>query len=231
MWNKAIAEAMGTLFLVLIGTGAVVFGESMLSIALAFGLIVIAMAYSIGTISGAHMYPAVSLAMFLNGRMNFKGFMVYVGAQLVGAVPGSTILRYFLIQSGKNATNLGATVLAEGLTVSGGFIIELILTFLFVLVILTATGKNGDPHMAGLVIGLTLVAIILMGGTTTGISLNPARSFGPALLMGGTALSQLSLYVLSTLLGGALAALVAKYVLDTEAGAPGVEQDKDESIT
>lgn len=97
MWNKAIAEAMGTLFLVLIGTGAVVFGESMLSIALAFGLIVIAMAYSIGTISGAHMYPAVSLAMFLNGRMNFKGFMVCVGAQLVGAVPGSTILRYFLI--------------------------------------------------------------------------------------------------------------------------------------
>lgn len=97
--------------------------------------------------------------------------------------------------------------------------------------ILTATGKNGDPHMAGLVIGLTLVAIILMAGTTTGISLNPARSFGPALLMGGTALSQLSLYVLSTLLGGALAALVAKYVLDTEAGAPGVEQDKDESIT
>jgi aquaporin Z len=75
MWNKAIAEAMGILFLVLIGTGAVVFGESMLSIALAFGLIVIAMAYSIGTISGAHMYPAVSLAMFLNGRMNFKGFM------------------------------------------------------------------------------------------------------------------------------------------------------------
>lgn len=97
MWNKAIVEAMGTLFLVLIGTGAVVFGESMLSIALAFGLIVIAMAYSIGTISGAHMYPAVSLAMFLNGRMNFKGFMVCVGAQLVGAVPGSTILRYFLI--------------------------------------------------------------------------------------------------------------------------------------
>ena len=231
MWKKAIAEVMGTLFLVLIGTGAVVFGDSMLSIALAFGLIVIAMAYSIGTISGAHMNPGVSLAMFLNGRMNFKGFMVYVGAQLAGAVAGSAILRYFLIQSGKDATNLGATILAEGLTVSGGFIIELILTFLFVLVILTATGKNGDPHMAGLVIGLTLVAIILMGGTTTGISLNPARSFGPALLMGGTALSQLWLYFIAPLLGGSLAAFVAKYVLDTEAGAPGVEQEKDEAIT
>ena len=107
MWKKAIAEGMGTLFLVLIGTGAVVFSDSMLSIALAFGLIVIAMAYSIGTISGAHMNPAVSLAMFLNRRMNFKGFIVYVGAQLAGAVAGSAILQYFLIQSGKDATNLG----------------------------------------------------------------------------------------------------------------------------
>ena len=135
MWKKAIAEGMGTLFLVLIGTGAVVFGDGMLSIALAFGLIVIAMAYSIGTISGAHMNQGVSLAMFLNSRMNFKGFMVYVGAQLVGAVASSAILRYFLIHSGKNATNLGATVLAEGLTVSGGFMIKFILTFLFVFVI------------------------------------------------------------------------------------------------
>ena len=85
--------------------------------------------------------------------------------------------------------------------------------------------------MAGLVIGLTLVAIILMGGTTTGISLNPARSIGPALLMGGSALSQLWLYFIAPLLGGVLAAFVAKYVLDTEAGAPGVEQEKDEAIT
>ena len=107
MWKKAIAEVIGTLFLVLIGTGTVVFGDSMLSIALAFGFIVIAMAYSIGTVSGAHMNPAVSLAMFLNGRMSFKGFIVYVGAQLVGAVAGSAILQYFLIQSGKDATNLG----------------------------------------------------------------------------------------------------------------------------
>lgn len=101
----------GYIILVLIGTGAVVFGEGMLSIA---------MAYSIGNISGAHMNPGVSLAMFLNGRMNFKGFMVYVGVQLVGAVAGSAILQYFLIQSGKDATNLGATILAEDLTASSG---------------------------------------------------------------------------------------------------------------
>lgn len=107
MWKKAIAKVIGTLFLVLIGTGAVVFGDSMLSIALTFGLIVIAMAYSIGTISGAHMNPGVSLAMFLNGRMSFKGFIIYVVAQLAGAVAGSVILQYILIQSGKDATNLG----------------------------------------------------------------------------------------------------------------------------
>lgn len=230
MWKKAIAELIGTLFLVLIGTGAAVFGDGMVSTALAFGLIIMAMAYSIGTVSGAHMNPAVSLAMFINQRMSFKGFMTYVLAQLVGALAGSAILQFFLSQSGKSTANLGATVLSEGLTVSGGFVIELILTFLFVLVILTTTGKKGDPHMAGLVIGFTLAAIILMGGTTTGISLNPARSFGPAVLTGGAAFSQLWLYFLAPLLGGALAAWVAKFLLDTEAGAPGVEQAKDEAI-
>lgn len=231
MWKKAISEAMGTLFLVLIGTGAVVYGEGMVSTALAFGLIVIAMAYSIGTISGAHINPAVSLAMLINGRMDFKEFIVYVVSQLVGAVAGSAILQFFLSQSGESTASLGSTVLAEGLTTSGGFIIEVLLTFLFVLVIVTVTGKNGDPHFAGLIIGLTLTAIILMGGTTTGISLNPARSFGPALLEGGAALSQLWLYFLAPLLGGALAAFVGKYVLNTETGAPGVEQEKGESLS
>lgn len=230
MWKKAIAEILGTLFLVLIGTGAAVFGESMLSVALAFGLIVIAMAYSIGTISGAHLNPAVSLAMLLNGRMNFKDFIVYIIAQFIGALTGSALLQYFLIQSGKDTANLGATVLAEGLTVSGGFMIELILTFLFVFVIMTTTGKNGVPHMAGLIIGLALTSIILMGGTTTGISLNPARSFGPAILMGGTALSQLWLYFLAPLLSGALAAVVVKYILDTEIANSEKLHEKDQLI-
>lgn len=231
MWKKAVAEFMGTLFLVLIGTGAVVFEVGMVGVALAFGFIFIAMAYSIGTISGAHVNPAVSIAMFVNGRMSFTEFMVYVIAQLVGAVAGSAILQYILTQMGSDATNLGATVLADGLSVSGGFMIELVLTFLFVLVIVAATGKKGDPHLAGMVIGVTLTALILMGGTTTGVSLNPARSLGPALLMGGTALSQLWLYIVSPLLAGALAALVSKYTLDSEMGAPGVEQAKDEPLT
>lgn len=230
MVKKALAEAVGTLFLVLIGTGAVVFGESMVHVALTFGFILIAMAYSIGTISGAHLNPAVSLAMLLNGRMTFQAFLSYVAAQLTGALFGSAILKFILTQSNMSTDNLGATVLADNLTLAGGFVIELILTFLFVLVILTVTGKNGDPHMAGLIIGLTLAAIILMSGTTTGTSLNPARSFGPAILIGGAALSQLWMYFLSTLLGGTIAAHVAKVLLGTEAGAPGVEQEKEEAI-
>lgn len=233
MLKKAIAEVIGTFVLVLIGPGAVVLGDpesGLLGVALAFGLTVVAMAYSVGPVSGAHMNPAVSLAMYLNKRISLKGLLTYVGAQLVGALAGSAMLRFFLSQSGRDTTNLGATTLAEGITVSGGFVIEVVLTFIFVLVILAATGRQGDSHLAGLIIGLTLIALILMGGTTTGVSLNPARSFGPAILMGGAALSQLWLYTLSTLLGGALAALVAKYVLDTEAGSPGVEQEKAERI-
>lgn len=233
MLRKGIAEAIGTFALVLVGTGTVVLGNSqsgLLGIALAFGLTVIAMAYSIGTVSGAHLNPAVSFAMFVNKRMDLKGLITYIGAQLVGALAGSATLKFFLNQSGADTTNLGATTLAEGLSASGGFIIEVVLTFLFVLVILTATGRHGDPHKAGLVIGLTLTALILVGGNLTGAGYNPARSFGPAVLMGGTAFSQLWLYTLAPLLGAGLAAFVANYVLETEAGAPGVELEKDEII-
>ncbi|MGP6140437.1 MULTISPECIES: MIP/aquaporin family protein [unclassified Jeotgalibaca] len=226
MIKKALAEMIGTFALVLIGTGTVVLGDGttgLLGIGFAFGLAVVAMAYSVGTISGAHLNPAVSLAMFINKRINLQTFAAYVVAQLVGAVAGSGVLRLILSQVGGDTSNLGATVLAEGVTLFGGFMIELILTFIFVMVILAATGKNGDAHFAGLIIGLTLVALILLGGTTTGVSLNPARSFGPAVFMGGAALSQLWMYTLATLAGGGLAAVVAKFVLDTEAGAPGVE--------
>lgn len=243
MLKKAIAELIGTFALVLIGTGAIVLGNGVsgvLAIGLTFGLTVVAMAYSVGTVSGAHLNPAVSLAMYINKRIDFTTFGSYVGAQLIGAVAGSGLLRLILSQTGGNVSNLGATVLAEGVTLFGGFMIELILTFIFVMVILIATGKHGDSHLAGLVIGLTLVALILMSGPTTGASFNPARSFGPAILMGGAALSQLWMYTLATLAGGALAAVAAKFILDTEAsgaavtvapkfildtdaGAPGVE--------
>lgn len=233
MMKKALAEALGTFTLVLIGTGAIVLGDGqagLLGIGFAFGLTLMAMAYSVGTVSGAHVNPAVSLAMYLNKRISLPVLLSYVVAQLAGAVAASALLRFFLDQSGKDTLNLGATTLAEGLTMPGGFVIEVVLTFIFILVILTVTGRQGDPHMAGIVIGLTLTFTIIMGGATTGVSLNPARSFGPAILMGGAALSQLWMYTLSTLLGGALAAFTAKYLLDTEAGAPGAEQEKAEPI-
>lgn len=231
--KKAIAEFIGTFTLVLVGTGAVVLGDpqsGLSGIALAFGLIFIAMAYSVGTISGAHLNPAVSLAMFVNKRMGLHGLLTYVVAQLLGALAGSAVLQFFLAQSGGDTANLAATTMAEGLSVTGGFAIEFILTFLFVLVIVAVTGKEGDTHLAGIIIGLTLIALILAGGTTSGASLNPARSFGPAILMGGTALSQLWLYTLAPLLGAALAAVVAKFALDTEMGAPGVEQEVTDHI-
>lgn len=219
MIKKTIAEFIGTFALVLIGTGSIVLGDEetgLLGIALAFGFVVIAMAYSVGTVSGAHLNPAVSLAMYLNKRLTFKGLIVYILAQLVGAIAGSAMLRLFLTQTGKSIANMGTTVLADGVTITGGFIIELVLTFLFILVILITTGQKGNAQLAGLSIGLTLIALILVGGTTSGTSLNPARSFGPAIFTGGPALSQLWLYSLAPLLAGILAAFVAKYVFDTE---------------
>lgn len=231
--KNAIAEFIGTFTLVLVGTGAVVLGDpqsGLAGIALAFGLTFIAIAYSVGTISGAHVNPAVSLAMFVNKRMGLHGLLTYVAAQLLGALAGSAVLQFFLAQSGRDTANLAATTLADGLSVTGGFAIEFVFTFLFVLVIMAVTGREGDTHLAGIVIGLTLIAIILVAGTTSGASLNPARSFGPALLMGGTALSQLWLYTLAPLAGGALAAVVAKLALNTETGAPGVEQEVTDHI-
>lgn len=219
MLKKAIAEGIGTFALVLVGTGAIVLGDGvsgLLSVALAFGLTVVAMAYSVGTVSGAHLNPAVSIAMYFNKRLSLNELVAYLVAQLVGALAGSALLQLFLSQSGLDTANLGATTLTDGVTLFGGFIMEFVLTFLFVLVILTVTGKNGNPQLAGLIIGLTLAAMILLGGTTSGASLNPARSFGPAILVGGAALSQLWMYTVSTILGGIAASFVAKYVLGTE---------------
>lgn len=219
MVKKALAEVIGTFALVFIGTSAIALDSGntgLLVIGLAFGLTVMSMAFSVGTVSGAHLNPAVSLAMFINKRLDAKTFGVYVVAQMVGALIASASLKYVLSAAGKEVVSLGETVLSEGVSVAGGFVIEMLLTFLFVLVIVTVTGRNGNGQMAGLVIGLTLTAMIFMGGSLTGASLNPARSFGPAILMGGAALSQLWLYVVATLVGGALAALVANYVLGSE---------------
>ena len=220
MSKKLIAEALGTLILVLFGCGsAVLMGAQigMAGIAAAFGLAIVAAAYGLGAISGAHLNPAVSLGMVAAGRMTLAEFAGYAAAQIIGAILGAGIL--YLIASGKAdyviATNglgqngYGAGYLGE-YSLNAALIFEFVMTFIFVTVILGATGKGSAAGFAGVAIGLTLAAIHLVGINVTGVSVNPARSIGPALFVGGTAITQLWLFILAPLAGGALAGLIYK---------------------
>lgn len=220
MLKKGIAECIGTFVLVLFGTGTVVLGGGiegigMLGIALAFGLSLVVMAYSIGTISGCHINPAVSIAMFAAKRINALELACYLAAQVLGAFLGTAILVAFLKLSNLSLENLGQNGF-ENLGYSGAFLVEAVLTFVFILVILIVTGKNGNASFAGLVIGLTLVVVHLFGIPLTGASVNPARSLAPAVFAGGEAVSQLCVYLIAPILGGIIAALVGKFVFDTE---------------
>ena len=207
--KKYLAEFIGTFVLVLFACGvAAVTGcafpeAGYVATALAFGLCIVAMAYSIGNISGCHINPAVSLGCLLAGRMSVKDFLGYVIAQFLGAIAGAAVLMA-LIGTEKG---LGCNGLYNG-SIGLSFLVEVILTFVFVLVILGVTSKSGNGGMAGIVIGLTLVVVHLFGIPFTGTSVNPARSFGPALLLGGDALSCVWVFILAPLVGGALAALV-----------------------
>ena len=209
--KKYLAEFIGTFVLVLFACGvAAVTGcafpeAGYVATALAFGLCIVAMAYSIGNISGCHINPAVSLGCLLAGRMSVKDFIGYVAAQFLGAIAGAAVLMA-LIGTEKG---LGCNGLYNG-SIGLSFLVEVILTFVFVLVILGVTSKSGNGGMAGIVIGLTLVVVHLFGIPFTGTSVNPARSFGPALLLGGDALSCVWVFILAPLVGGALAALVWK---------------------
>lgn len=220
MSNKLIAEAMGTLILVLFGCGsAVLMGDQigMLGISLAFGLAIVAAAYGLGAISGAHLNPAVSLGMVAAGRMSLGEFLGYTIAQIIGAVLGAGIL--YLIASGKAdytvATNgLGQNGYGVGYlgeySLMAALIFEAVMTFIFVTVILGATGNGSAAGFAGLAIGLTLAAIHLVGINVTGVSVNPARSIGPAIFVGGAALAQLWVFIVAPLAGGVVAGLVYK---------------------
>ena len=218
--KKFVAELIGTFMLVFIGTGAVVFGNGLdglghLGIAFAFGLAIVVAAYSIGTVSGAHLNPAVSIAMFVNKRLSSKDLVNYILGQVVGAFIASGAVFFLLANSGMSTASLGENALANGVTVFGGFLFEVIATFLFVLVIMTVTSASkGNGAIAGLVIGLSLMAMILVGLNIT--SVNPARSLAPAVLVGGAALQQVWIFILAPIVGGVLAALVAKNFLGTE---------------
>ncbi|PEK57872.1 aquaporin [Bacillus wiedmannii] len=220
MIKKAIAECIGTFVLVLFGTGTAVIGGGVegigiLGIAMAFGLSIVAMAYSIGTISGCHVNPAVSIAMFINKRMTAEELAYYIVAQITGALLGTVTLVTILKSSGMTLSNLGQNSFGN-LGASGSFLVEFVLTFVFILVIIAVTGKKGITNLAGIVIGLTLVLVHLLGISLTGTSVNPARSFAPALFASGEAISQLWVFIIAPVLGGIAAAMVGKSLLNTE---------------
>ena len=211
--KKLLAEALGTMVLVLMGCGAAVFfgcavGTAQhLAVAFAFGLSVVAMAYCIGGISGCHINPAITLGVWLSKRMSGIEAIGYMIAQFIGALVGSAIL-YVLTSTGGygESTATGANGFGEGELLQA-FIAETVFTFVFVLTVLGATSeKNPAPKLAGLVIGLTLVLVHIVCIPITGTSVNPARSIGPALFAGGEALTQLWLFIVAPMVGAALAA-------------------------
>jgi aquaporin Z len=217
--KKYVAEVIGTFVLVFFGCGvAMLSGVDLVATALAFGLTIVAMAYTVGSVSGCHLNPAVSLAMFVNKRLSLADMIGYWVAQVAGAVLAIVLLMTIFKTGvgGMEVAKLGQNGFGEQLGVCGAFGVEVVLTFFFILVIVAVTGKKGSPTLAGLVIGLTLVLIHLLGIPLTGTSVNPARSLAPALLVGGEALSQVWVFIAAPLLGGALAALAGKFVLDTE---------------
>lgn len=219
--RKYVAEFIGTLALVFIGCGAVVVGGpqlGMVGIALAFGLTLMAMAYAVGPISGCHINPAVSLGFFTAGRLSGRELVGYIVSQFLGGIAG-TFLLLLMVKAKIGGYDVALNGLGQngwGLGYLGGYsftaalLLELIATFLFVLVILRVTRKGGPQEIAGLVIGLTLTAVHLVGLNISGVSVNPARSLGPALFVGGQALAQVWLFLLIPSIAGLLSGLVSR---------------------
>ncbi len=210
--QKLSAEAIGTFVLILFGVGAAVVADDYAAVGLSFGIAIIVMVYAFGRISGGHFNPAVSLGAALGGRISWKEAGTYMGAQLVGAIVGALVLVLILI-AGDTGFEVGDDALGAngfgdrgGLELGGALIIEIVMTFIFVLVILAVTDtRNEHPALAPLAIGLALAAIHFASMGATGTSVNPARSIGPALFAGGDAISQVWLFILAPLIGAALA--------------------------
>ena len=212
--RKYIAEFIGTFVLVLFACGTAVAvgcnaeaGSGYLLTALAFGLVIVAMAYSIGNISGCHINPAVSIAMLVSGKLSVKDFIGYVIAQVAGAIAGAALL---LPIFGADC-GFGANALFEG-NIGLSILIEVIMTFVFVIAILGVTSKTENGAVAGLVIGLTLTLVHILGIALTGTSVNPARSIGSAVFAGGEALKNVWVFIVAPLAGGVLAAITYKFL-------------------
>jgi aquaporin Z len=226
--KKYAAELIGTMVLVLMGCGSAVIagknfaglgGNGNVGISLAFGLAVLVMVYAIGSISGCHINPAISISMLAAGKLSVKDTVGYVIFQCVGAVIGASLLYWIAI--GNPAYSLAVNGLGQngydiaspaGFSLASAFIAEVVLTFIFLLVIFGATSEKAPKGFAGIAIGLSLTLIHLVGIPITGTSVNPARSLGPAVVAGGTALSQLWLFWVAPIIGGLLAAAVWKIV-------------------
>jgi len=219
--KKYIAEFLGTLVLVLFGTGiAVVSGGDLVATSLAFGLAIVAEAYVIGNISGCHVNPAVSLAMLISKKLDVKDFVCYVVSQVLGAIAGTAILFFILSNTNLGTTQLGANFYGElsatNISLVAAIVTEIVLTFVFIYTILGVTSDDSKSNIAGLVIGLTLTFVHLIGIPLTGTSVNPARSLAPAIFLGGEAIKQIWVFILAPLVGGALAAFVYKYLNTTK---------------
>ena len=217
--KKYFAELVGTFILVLFGCGtAVVAGDKVgiLGIAFAFGLALIGAAYGIGPISGCHINPAVSLGVFVAGRMSAKDMLGYWIGQFAGGLLGAAVL-YGIVSGVDGGFNIAVSGLGQngwgagyqgGYNVTSAILFEFVATLIFVIVILGSTQKSAPAGFAGLAIGITLVAIHIFGIHITGVSVNPARSLGPALFVGGKAVAQVWLFLIIPCLGGAVAGLL-----------------------
>jgi aquaporin Z len=219
--NKALAEFFGTFWLVLGGCGSAVraaafpgVGIGLLGVALAFGLTVLTMAYAIGHVSGCHLNPAVTIGLWAGGRIKAKEVLPYIVAQVVGAIAGAGVL--YLIASGQAGFDISSGLASNGYaehspggySLLSGFVTEVVMTFFFLFVILGATDERAPKGYAGIAIGLALTLIHLISIPVTNTSVNPARSTGPAIFVGGWALSQLWMFWIAPIIGAVLAGVI-----------------------
>ena len=240
--NRLAAEFLGTLWLVLGGCGSAVIaaafpnvGIGLVGVSFAFGLTVLTMAYAIGHVSGCHLNPAVSLGLVLGGRFKGGDFIPYVIAQVAGAIAGAAVL--YLIASGKAGFDLQGGLASNGYaehspggySLTAALVCEFVMTFFFLIIILGATDERAPSGFAPIAIGLGLTLIHLISIPVTNTSVNPARSTGPALFVGGWALSQLWLFWLAPLLGGACAGLAYRVISGERSKAAGIEGPADKS--
>ena len=226
--KRYISELIGTMVLVLFGCGSAAIAGSVLGtfgIAMAFGLSIVAMAYVIGDISGCHVNPAVSIGMWIDGRLETKDLLVYIVFQFIGAIIGIALL-VMIINSAPSLGGYAATGLGQngfgsassvGLDVVGAILVEIILTFVFVFTVLGVTKKAENDTVAGIVIGLTLAFVHILGSPLTGTSVNPARSLAPALFLGGQALQQVWVFILAPVVGAVIAGILFKGLTSEDA--------------